>query len=377
MPTFVVNLLVWSKDPMSIIQELKETYILKGVGVPEYYLGGDVEILDQHWKDDGVGIALSAKTYIKNVIPKFELLFGETFHPVKTPMAEDYHPEIDDSPLLNDMDIAKFRSIIGSANWIITLGRFDINYATSALSRFNMAPREGHLKAAKRILGYLKTFPKGRTIFDISYPDHSKYPMTDHPNWKEFYPDAEEDIPIDIPIAKGKAIRITVYVDADHAHDLVTRRSITGILLLLNNTPFRFICKRQKTVETSTYGSELVAARVATDLILETRYMLRTIGAKIDGPALMLGDNMSVVLNTTVPSSVLKKKHCAISYHRVREAIAAKILRFAHVPSTENIADILTKPLPNKSFHYLIKKHLFRLPSNLESEKTTTKNNQD
>ena len=375
--TFVDDLLVWSKDPMSIIQELKETYILKGVGVPEYYLGGDVEILDQHWKDDGVGIALSAKTYIKNVIPKFELLFGETFHPVKTPMAEDYHPEIDDSPLLNDMDIAKFRSIIGSANWIITLGRFDINYATSALSRFNMAPREGHLKAAKRILGYLKTFPKGRTIFDISYPDHSKYPTTDHPNWKEFYPDAEEDIPIDIPIAKGKAIRITVYVDADHAHDLVTRRSITGILLLLNNTPFRFICKRQKTVETSTYGSELVAARVATDLILETRYMLRTIGAKIDGPALMLGDNMSVVLNTTVPSSVLKKKHCAISYHRVREAIAAKILRFAHVPSTENIADILTKPLPNKSFHYLIKKHLFRLPSNLESEKTTNKNNQD
>ena len=113
-----------------------------------------------------------------------------------------------------------------------------------------------------------------------------------------------------------------------------------------------------------------MAARVATNLIIETRYMLHTIGARIDGPALMLGDNMSVVLNTSVPSSVLKKKHCAISYHRVREAIAAKIMRFAHIPSTENIADVLTKkPLPNKTFHYLVKKYLFRQPLSLEAGK--------
>jgi hypothetical protein len=47
-------------------------------------------------------------------------------------------------------------------------------------------------------------------------------------------------------------------------------------------------------VETSTYGSEFVASRVATELILEVRYMLRSLGMALDGPALMLGDNMSV-----------------------------------------------------------------------------------
>jgi hypothetical protein len=57
--------------------------------------------------------------------------------------------------------------------------------------------------------------------------------------------------------------------------------------------------------------------------------MLRSLRVALDGPALMLGDNMSVVLNTTVPSSVLKKKHNAIAYLRVREAIAARIMRFA------------------------------------------------
>jgi hypothetical protein len=105
---------------------------------------------------------------------------------------------------------------------------------------------------------------------------------------------------------------MTVYVDADHAHDLVTRRSITGILVMLLNTHIRWISKLQKTVETSTYGSDLLALRVATELILEIRYMLRSLGVALDGPELMLGDNTSVVLNTTMPSIVLKRKHNAL-----------------------------------------------------------------
>jgi hypothetical protein len=71
--------------------------------------------------------------------------------------------------------------------------------------------------------------------------------------------------------------------------------------------------------------------------------MLRSLGVVLDGPALMLGDNMSVLLNTSVPSSVLEKKHNDIAYHRVREAIAAKVMRFAYIKSEENVSDILTK----------------------------------
>jgi hypothetical protein len=57
-----------------------------------------------------------------------------------------------------------------------------------------MLPREGHLKAVKRILFYLKTFPKGRVIIDTSYPDHSVYPVEDHSNQMELYPDVGEEI---------------------------------------------------------------------------------------------------------------------------------------------------------------------------------------
>jgi hypothetical protein len=115
-------------------------------------------------------------------------------------------------------------------------------------------------------------------------------------------------------------------------------------------------------VETSTYGSELAASRIATEFILEVRYMLRSLGMASDGPALMLGDNMSVILNTTVSSNVLKKKHNAIGYHRVREAIAMRIMRFTCIKSEENVSDVLTKPLINEKFHYLMKRWLFRVP---------------
>jgi hypothetical protein len=148
---------------------------------------------------------------------------------------------------------------------------------------------------------------KEKIIVDTTCLDHSIYPVDDHPNWKDFYPDAKEVIPNDLPMSKGPKVRMTVYVNADHAHDLVTRRSITGILMMLNNSPIRWVSKRQKTVETSTYGSELVASRIATALILEVMFMLRSLGVDLDGPTLMIGNNMSVVLNTSVPSSVLKK----------------------------------------------------------------------
>jgi hypothetical protein len=88
------------------------------------------------------------KTYIQNVIPKFEGLLCKEFKPIKTPMSQGYHPEVDDSPLCTKDDPAKYRSIIDCCIWMmIVLGRFDIAYATSAMSRLNMLPREGHLKA--------------------------------------------------------------------------------------------------------------------------------------------------------------------------------------------------------------------------------------
>jgi hypothetical protein len=94
--------------------------------------------------------------------------------------------------------------------------------------------------------------------------------------------------------------------------------------------------------------------RIATELILEISYLFRSLGVTLDWPVLMLGDNMPVFLNTSVPSSVLKKKYNAISYYRVREAIAARIKRLTYIKSEENVSVVLTKPLSSEKFHYLV-----------------------
>ena len=104
-----------------------------------------------------------------------------------------------------------------------------------------------------------------------------------------------------------------------------------------------WFCKKQATVETATCGSEFVAAKQATEQILGLRTTLRYLGVPVDGPSRLFGDNGSVVANASVPHSVLKKRHHALSYHFTREAIASGAMDFQHIPSGSNAADILSK----------------------------------
>ena len=233
----------------------------------------------------------------------------------------------------------------------------------NVLARYSCAPREGHFRALQRTFGYLRDRSKGKILIDENTaPIDEKVQPNSGQLWSEMYPDACEDIPRDAPEPRGKTARITAYVDADHARDKVTCRSVTGVLLLINNTPLQWLSKRQPTVEVSTYGSELIATRIAVDMILEVRYKLRMLGVPLKKASLLVGDNMSVVLNTTIPSSPLKKKHLGCAYHRVRETIAAGIIEYGHVESKENIADIFTKPLPIPQFRQLADRYLFRRP---------------
>ncbi len=218
---YVDDVLVFGRDPMTVIEELKRDYVLKGVGKPVYYLGSDVQELGKERGDQGPTMAISAETYICNVVKKFEGIFGP-LREFKSPMELNYHPELDTTPLLDERNSSLYRALIGSANWLITLGRLDVHYSTNALSRYAMAPREGHLEAMKRVFGYLKKFHKGRIIIDPAWMDWSKYKTTQEHSWEEIYPNAEEEIPCNMPEPRGMPARITCFVDADHAHDKVT-----------------------------------------------------------------------------------------------------------------------------------------------------------
>ena len=96
-------------------------------------------------------------------------------------------------------------------------------------------------------------------------------------------------------------------------------------------------------METATYGSEFVAARTCVEQIIDLRNTLRYLGVPIHKCSYMFGDNESVVNSSSVPHAKLHKRHTALSFHRVREAVAAGYVSFNHLPGSDNPADILSK----------------------------------
>lgn len=94
--------------------------------------------------------------------------------------------------------------------------------------------------------------------------------------------------------------------------------------------------------------------KTAVEEVIAVRYMLRCLGVTVSRPSNILGDNRSVIINATVHSSLLKKKHVAIAYHLTREATAARIVHPLKTKSEWNFADLLTKALARKPFASLV-----------------------
>ena len=136
-----------------------------------------------------------------------------------------------------------------------------------------------------------------------------------------------------------------VYVDADHAGETLTRRSRTGYIVFLNNAPIYWYSKKQTSCETSTFGSEFIAMKQATEYVRGLRYKLRMFGIPVNEPSFVYGDNQSVLCNTSLPQSTLKKKSQSIAFHFVREGCARDEWRTTYIQTDLNVADLMTKPL--------------------------------
>jgi len=177
---YIDDLIIVSHETMKVIAEVekpKGPYGLKGTGTPEYYLGGDVHI--SYNKENKISeLKTSAKTYIKRVCEKIERLMEWRLRHVVNPMDPKYYPELDTSDFLVGDDISKYRMLVGSLNWLVTLGRYDIQYTSASLARYMMAPRQGHMHAMMRVFGYLKFNSKFKIDYDITEPDFSMHKIT-------------------------------------------------------------------------------------------------------------------------------------------------------------------------------------------------------
>ena len=133
----------------------------------------------------------------------------------------------------------------------------------------------------KRIYSYaIRT--KDYTIrFRTDQPDYSFLPDQDFDWTYSVYVNVPEILPDDVPEPLGEAVITTTTMDANLNHCLGTGKSLTGSLHFVNKTPVDWYSKKQATVETATYGSEFVAAKTATEQIMDIMQTLRYLGAPI------------------------------------------------------------------------------------------------
>ena len=350
---YVDDVLCISHDPDRVMKGLELKYILKpgSVKEPDLYLGAKISkyYIDGSPEPDKPRWSMSSDEYVKQSIINIEAELSKinSILPkrVSTPLAAGYRPELDSSKELNARQISFYQGLIGTLRWICELGRIDIVMPTTLMASHMMCPRAGHLEQTLHMFAYLKQFNRSRLVFDETEPDFADTSTFVTADWAEFYPDAEEAIPLNVPEARGNSVMTSAFVDADHAGCKVTRRSHTGILIFVNRAPIFWFSKRQNTVESSTFGSEYIAMRQAIDYIVALRYKLRMMGIPFEGPTNVFCDNNAVVINSTRPESTLKRKHNSVAYHRVREAQAGGIVRIAKEGTSTNLADMLTKLL--------------------------------
>ena len=223
---------------------------------------------------------------------------------------------------------AKYLTMVGQLQWLVTLGRFDIHAQVATMSRFRAVPRQGHMDRLKRIYSYAIRTKDYAIRFRTDQPDYSFLPDQDFDWTYSVYGNVQEILPDDMPDPLGEAVITTTTMGANLNHCLATCKSLTGCLLFVNKTPVDWYSKKQATVETATYGSEFVAAKTATEQIMDIWQTLRYLGAPIGAKSFLFGDNRSVVTSATLPHSTLTKRHNILAFHRVREAIASKLMAF-------------------------------------------------
>jgi len=347
----VDDLLCAPQDPdefLGILRSPPFNYILKGGDEPACHLGGSFS------RDRDNTLLWNAEKCIERLHETHKSIFGTIPRKHRIPMDPKVRPELDTSPLCGADDITRFQCLLGALQWTISLCRFDIAGSVLCLDTYNVAPRENHLKLMRQIAGYLCAHPKHGIRYRTLIPDHSHHEIVRRDWANSVYPEASEDIDVDAPTPLGACVRTTTYKDANLLHNLVNGRSCTGILHFLNQTPIDWFSKRQGQVETSTYGSEFVAARIAVEQIVDLRYTLRMFGVPIEGPSWLFGDNKGVIQSSTIPHSKLEKRWCALSYHRVRESVAAGHIHFLHLEGRQNPSDCLTKTLNGTILHGFI-----------------------
>ena len=262
-------------------------------------------------------IKIDQVEYLSETLKKFEM---ENCTPVKTPM-EERLTESNRGRTLSKEEQARYRMIVGSLLYLSCWTRPDISFAVSELSRFVSSAGEVHMKAASRVLRYLK----GTRTLGLQF---SKTGERRNILWG--------------------------YVDSDWAGCLDTRRSTSGYVLMLNGCAISWKSKRQSVVALSSAEAEFMAASSLVQEVIAIRKLLEKLGVPQQNPTPIGEDNRTCIAwsEGSVGGSD-RAKHIDLRKQFVHEAVLANHIKLEAVRSSDNLADLFTKPVPRASFESL------------------------
>src|SRR5687767_574558 len=136
--------------------------------------------------------------------------------------------------------------------WAVTLGHIDImcTVMTRGGGCYRCQPRIGHLDRLKRIFGFLKSYKSCSIKFRTEELGYSALKSKNY-DWTNLYGNIQEELPNNMPKAKGRKVMLTCFADANLYHDRLTGRLVTGLFLMLNRTPIDWFSKKQVIVESA------------------------------------------------------------------------------------------------------------------------------
>jgi hypothetical protein len=141
------------------------------------------------------------------------------------------------------------------------------------------------------------------------------------------------------------AVRLTGMVDSDWAGDKDTRKSTTGHVFYLDEMPISWLSKSQKSVACSSCEAEYIALSSAAQEGIYLLNLLTEMKVQVQTPVVICQDNQGSIAMAENPVHHSKAKPIDIRYHFVRELVEDKKIQLQYIPSANNTADILTKPL--------------------------------
>lgn len=282
-----------------ICKLLKNEFELK-IHAPEVFVGMEIT-----QNNDRSLISIRQTHYIKVLLKRFKM---EECKPVITPGDSNiklYPSESDKNAKI------PYQEAVGALLYLSIISRPDITFQVNKASQFNAKYDENHWKAVKRIFRYLK----GTIDVGIHYSQ----------NDSEF--------------------RLIGYADADYAADNETRKSTSGFVVTLGDSPVSWGSRLQKSVAQSTTESEYVAIAECTKDVLWYIQLLKDLKIDMKLPIKVNSDNQGAILLTRNNLFHKRTKHIDVRYHAIRDYQEQGLVKVYFVPTNNQPADMLTKSL--------------------------------